>query len=149
MKATVAFIFFMLFLAGIAFVNLRGMQETRVEKPATRIDLLASAWRPVRLGEMKLPDDTEMYLQLDSDGNVSGHGGCNRFTGNYEESAGRLQIGPLAATRMACPEPAASFEISFIDAMHTATNAAIAGNSLVLRNDLADVVVRLIAIERK
>lgn len=149
MKATIAFIFFMLFLAGIAFVNLRGMQEMREEKPVTAEDLLATAWMPVRLGEMQLPEDTDMFLQFDVNGQVSGHGGCNRFTGAYALNNDVLQIGPLAATRMACPEPAASFELSFLDALQSATTATISANILALQNNGGDRLLRLKSIERK
>lgn len=149
MKATIAFIFFMLFLAGIAFVNLRGMQEMREERPVTMDDLLVSAWQPVRLGEMQLPDDTDMFLQFDANGQVSGHGGCNRFTGAYEFGAAALRLGPLAATRMACPEPAASFEISLLDALQTATTTTISANLLTMRNDRGHAVLRMTSIERK
>lgn len=149
MKATIAFIFFMLFLAGIAFVNLRGMQEMREERPVTRDELLASAWKPVRLGEMRLSDDTEMFLQFDAEGQVSGHGGCNRFTGAYKLGADTLRLGPLAATRMACPEPAASFEISFLDALQSATTTSISANMLTMRNDRGHAILRMNSIERK
>lgn len=44
------------------------------------------------------------------DGRVSAFGGCN--TANAEVSAvdGRMQVGALATTRRACPEPAGIFE---------------------------------------
>jgi len=34
---------------------------------------------------------------------VTGSGGCNRISGSYEVQKRDLRIGPLAATRMACP----------------------------------------------
>jgi heat shock protein HslJ len=36
---------------------------------------------------------------------VSGTTGCNRFSGSYRFERGRLVLGPLAMTRMACPGP--------------------------------------------
>lgn len=149
MKAAFAFIFFMLFLAGIAFVNLRGMQEQSETAVTSKLDLVFSAWRPVRLGEMRLPDDTEMYLQFGADGKITGHGGCNRFFGDYDLTGEELKIGPLGATRMACPEPAMSFEISFLEAIQAAVAAAATADRLALKNDKGDTVVRLAGIERK
>lgn len=139
----------MLFLAGIAFVNLRGMQEQTDNAVTSKTDLVLSAWRPVRLGEMRLPDDTEMYLQFDAAGEVTGHGGCNRLFGNYELTDQGLTIGPLGATRMACPEPAMSFEISFLEAIQNTVSAAATADHLALKNDKGDTVVRLAGIERK
>lgn len=43
------------------------------------------------------------FIQFGGDGRVSGHAGCNRFFGSYEEGGGRLTIGQLGMTRMMCP----------------------------------------------
>jgi heat shock protein HslJ len=149
MKASVAFIFFMLFLAGIAFVNLRGMQEQSENTVVTLEELTSSAWRPERLGEMRLEDTTEMFVQFETGGQISGSAGCNRFFGNYELLDEKLAVGPLGATRMACPEPAMSFEISFLELLQSSTTVVTANDRLTLRNDQGDTLVRLVAIERK
>ncbi|MGW0016705.1 META domain-containing protein [Rhodococcus sp. NPDC003382] len=44
-------------------------------------------------------------LLVDEDGSVSGSTGCNRFTGTAQIGDGTLTFGPLATTRMACPDP--------------------------------------------
>lgn len=36
-------------------------------------------------------------------GDVGGSGGCNRFSGTWEGDGQALSVGPLAATKMACP----------------------------------------------
>ena len=43
-------------------------------------------------------------LQFSAD-RLSGQAGCNRFSGGYSQSGQTLTIGPVAATRMACPDP--------------------------------------------
>ena len=48
--------------------------------------------------------DGEYRLDFGSD-RISGVAGCNRFSGPYSRSGNTLTTGPLAATRMACPEP--------------------------------------------
>jgi len=148
MKAAFGFIFFMLFLAGIAFVNLKGVQEQSETRKASPTEISASAWRPTYLGEMKLDEASEMFIQFDADGQVRGHGGCNRFFGGYELEDGSVQIGPLGSTRMACQEPAMSFELSFMEALQTSGSASLAGNNLVLRTDNDDIAVRFTAIDR-
>jgi heat shock protein HslJ len=45
------------------------------------------------------------FIQFGADGRVSGHAGCNRFFGSYQEGGGRLLIGQLGMTRMMCPPP--------------------------------------------
>jgi len=148
MKAAFAFIFFMLFLAGIAFVNLKGAQEQTGASQATPAEISIPAWRPTHLGEMRLEDDSEMFVQFEEDGQLRGHGGCNRFSGSYELDDGLLQAGPLRSTRMACPEPAMSFEISFMEALQTPSNASVVGNKLVLRTAQDVLTIRFTAIDQ-
>jgi heat shock protein HslJ len=148
MKSAFAFIFFMLFLAGIAFVNLKGAQDQSDARNATPENISASAWRPTHIGEMRLDADSEMFVQFETSGDLRGHGGCNRFFGSYELEDGSIQVSPLGSTRMACPEPAMSFEISFMEALQTAANASLVSNKLVLRSAQDLVTVRFIAIDR-
>lgn len=148
MKAAFSFIFFMLFLAGLAFVNLKGAQEQSDTRDATVMDLSASSWRPTHIGAMRLDKDTEMFVDFGFSGQVIGHGGCNRFFGSYELENGSLQVGPLGSTRMACPEPAMSFELSFLEALQKPATANLAGNKLNLRVDQKEVVLRFVAIDK-
>jgi hypothetical protein len=39
---------------------------------------------------------------------VSGTGGCNRYRAGYELDDGKISIGPVLATRMACPDDESS-----------------------------------------
>ena len=146
MKATVAFIFFMLFLAGIAFVNLKGMKSSDDLKVLAPEQLADIAWRATAIGEMRLDEDSGIHVQFDADGQVTGNSGCNRFFGSYELQEGKLSIGPLGATRMACPEPAMSFEISFLAALQSADTAARADDRLAIRNADGVTVARFVAI---
>jgi len=148
MKAAFSFIFFMLFLAGLAFVNLKGVQEQSDARDVTLVDLSASAWRPTHIGELRLDNDTEMFVDFGFSGQVTGHGGCNRFFGSYELEHGSLQVSPLGSTRMACPEPAMSFEISFMEALQTQSIASLVGNKLVLRTTGDAIAIRFTAINQ-
>jgi heat shock protein HslJ len=148
MKGAFAFIFFMLFLAGIAFVNLKGAQEQPDASAATPADISMPAWRPTHLGEMRLEDNNEMFVQFEEGGQLRGHAGCNRFSGSFELKDGSLQVGPLRSTRMACPEPAMSFEMSFMEALQAPTNASIVGNKLVLRTASDAIAIRFTAIDQ-
>ncbi len=48
---------------------------------------------------------------------ASGFAGCNRYTGPYTLQDGKLGLGPLAATRMACATPGGQFEPAYLDAL--------------------------------
>jgi len=54
---------------------------------------------------------------------VSGKGGCNRYLGAFKLDAERLAIGPLGATRMACPKEEMDVEKRFLDLAPRVTRA--------------------------
>jgi heat shock protein HslJ len=49
------------------------------------------------------------------DGRVSGHAGCNTFTGSYAHTGVDLKIGPLATTRKMCGEMRMKQEKAWLD----------------------------------
>ena len=49
-------------------------------------------------------------IAFSADGHASGTSGCNRFSGAVSQQGDVLTLGPLASTRMACPEPLSSQE---------------------------------------
>lgn len=48
---------------------------------------------------------------------ASGFSGCNRYTGPYGLKNGKLSVGPLAGTRMACSTPGGQIEGDYLDAL--------------------------------
>lgn len=77
----------------------------------------------------------ELTADFGADGVLSGSAGCNRYTATYEVSGTSLKIGPAAATRMACADPAGVMEqeAQFLQALATATTYRLAGDRLELR----------------
>lgn len=147
MKGTIAFIFFMLFLAGIAFVNLRGMQEgTLVTSTGQITDV---AWRPTHIGEMTVDEQTSMTLQFDPDGRINGMGGCNRFFGSFDFPEGNLAVGMVGSTRMACPGTDGSLEIAYLDALGATRSAARLDDRLALKDGDDNTIARFVAIPRE
>ncbi len=55
---------------------------------------------------------------------LSGTAGCNRFTGNWKQDGTTLKLGPMAATRMACPPPAMEIEQRVLEAANSVTYTA-------------------------
>ena len=81
-------------------------------------------------------DGTELTLDFSAEGQVSGNGGCNTFSGPYENGEGTVKIGPLVSTLMLCTEPAgvAEQETQYLTALEKATTYEIANNTLFLRD---------------
>ncbi len=149
MKASAGFAFFLLFLAGFALVNLKNMGEEAENSIPTVESMSATAWRPSHIGEMRVDGDTGLYVQFETDGQLSGYAGCNRFFGSYQLAGNTIRIDPLGVTRMACSPPIMSFEISFIEALQSATTIARAETRIALRNDQGQATARFDAIDRQ
>jgi heat shock protein HslJ len=98
-------------------------------------DLAGSEWHPVQLGEQAVADTASLFVSFEAEGQVAGHGGCNRFFGSYQITDGRISIGPLGATRMACPEPDMNLEMAFFQAMEQARGFSRDGASLVFTDE--------------
>ena len=88
---------------------------------------------------------TELTAIFADDGGVSGSGGCNTFRGDYSYSAGKLEIGPLAATKKACttPEGAAEQEQGYLAALESAVRIDQVGDGLTLLNAKGQMAVTL------
>lgn len=50
---------------------------------------------------------------------LAGQGPCNRYAGAWRMEGGALRVGPLVATRMACPEPAMAQEARLLRLLDT------------------------------
>lgn len=81
------------------------------------------------------PVVAEAWIGFKADGKALGQGGCNRFTGGYTEAPGELSFTPLAATRMACPEPMMKTETALFTALD-ATRQAVATHLLLALFDM-------------
>jgi heat shock protein HslJ len=76
--------------------------------------------------------NVETSLVFGEDGKVSGSMGCNQFGGSYETKGDQISFGPLAATLMACPEPAMSQETAVLAILSGTVTYKLDGNSLTL-----------------
>jgi heat shock protein HslJ len=63
---------------------------------------------------------------------VAGNGGCNQFNGPYAIDGDAIEIGPLVATKMACP--ALDQEGAYFAALEAATTWSISADQLELRD---------------
>ncbi|MDR2858181.1 MAG: META domain-containing protein [Novosphingobium sp.] len=91
-------------------------------------------WRLVELNGQPLPQlHRQPWLMLGPDGQASGFGGCNRFTGavTLDETASRIGFSRIATTSMACiagmEEEAALHEV-----LRNTDNYSLSGDRLTL-----------------
>ena len=140
MKSMMGFVFFLLFLAGFALVMLQGRQM--IQLGGGGAEVTGVSWRPVAIGEASIPDDSGMYILFEVDGSITGHGGCNRFSGSLEKSDSGIAVGQLSATRMACADVIMGRESAFIDAVQKTTDFRSGGDRMSLLDSDGNILAR-------
>lgn len=93
-----------------------------------------NAWEVVQIGAKSLEDmDSDQLPTMAFDmakGQISGSTGCNSYSGSFSADEFGTEIGPVAATKKACPDM--KIETMFLEAL---------GN--VARIDMGDDMIRL------
>jgi heat shock protein HslJ len=74
---------------------------------------------------------------------VGGSAGCNTYQGPYSLIAGAVAIGPLATTRIACPDDVMAQETAFLAAMQGVARVQSRGQTLQLQDRDGRLVVAL------
>jgi putative lipoprotein len=144
-KAFFGFAFFILFLAAFALVLLKARQTAELAAEDAEAPFTDVRWRPVAVGGERFADDTRAFLTIGADGTVSGDAGCNRFSGTLTRTDAGIELGPLATTRRACPEPVMRQEAALLMALETARELRAEGDVLRLLGQGADDLARFVA----
>lgn len=140
-----------IFLVGMSLVLGTGCQSSapvseEILKPDS--SLTETYWKAVTLsGEAVLVKEgaRETHLVLkQSDSQVKGFSGCNNFFGAYTVEQDSLRFGPLASTRMACPD--LEQETLFLQALSKTTRFLIEGESLTFFNEEGAEILRFVAV---
>jgi heat shock protein HslJ len=87
---------------GAALILLEALVETPLVGVTWRLDTYNNG-KEALVTPVK---GTEITLVLTAQGTLAGSDGCNRYMSGYTLDDGRLMIGPIATTRMACRGPA-------------------------------------------
>ena len=111
----------------------------RCERAMSSASLPNTYWRLLRIGDETVETgegqrESPMIFR-EADGRVAGLAGCNRFSGGYHVDGATLSLGPLMATRMACPPPLDALEQSLFAAFDVTAGWRIAGQLLELLDD--------------
>lgn len=105
-------------------------QRSRTAGPEPGI--LVGTWTAEEIGGTPRAAGVASFLTMTADGEIRGRGGCNSFSGRYEMAGGELRVGPLGATRRACPPPAMAQEAAFFAALEAARGFRMQRRLLVL-----------------
>jgi heat shock protein HslJ len=95
--------------------------------------LAANEWQLVSIDGQPLPAGAKPPVIHFERGGVRGFGGCNRFSAPIKETApGEIDIGPSAATRMACDGPQMDLEQKFLAGLDKVTRYTFLAGRLAL-----------------
>ena len=79
------------------------------------------------------PFTARATLVFEDGGAVSGQAPCNRFQAQQSVPYPWIEVGPIMATKMACPDLEA--ETAYLGALQEMTLAEVSGPVLILSND--------------
>jgi heat shock protein HslJ len=82
--------------------------------------LASSEWLLEDLVGLGVIDNIQATLTFPEASKVAGNGSCNRFFGPAEVSGDAIKLGPLASSRMMCPEAVMNQEMKYMNALQTA-----------------------------
>jgi heat shock protein HslJ len=78
-----------------------------------------------------LPPDAPITLLVEGSG-VSGRSACNQYFGEFTIVDGKVTLGGLGGTEMACDEPIMSLEAAYLSGLAAVDSARMEGETLVL-----------------
>lgn len=105
--------------------------------------LLHIKWFATEVGGVPAVQGARSWMEFSEDGHVTGHGGCNRYSGDAKFDHTQLKFGEVASTKMACAEPAAMQQESKLFAAFTATRTyRVEGKDILLLDDAGKVQAR-------
>lgn len=95
--------------------------------------LRGGEWRVVEIDGQPPVAGSRTTLRFGTDGRVTGHASCNRYTAGYRLTGEELHIGAPVATKMACPDPILAQEARFLTILGATRRFAVRPDgSLVL-----------------
>lgn len=101
-------------------------------------DLAGTSWEAIGYNNGKqavtsVIAGTTLTANFSNDGNLTGSGGCNNYTGPYKIDGNKITIGPLASTMKACEQAVMDQETQYLTALQSAATYQIEEKVLELR----------------
>lgn len=93
--------------------------------------LAGTKWQLVSLNGDDLADSAKTEIAFDGK-MISGSAGCNRLSGSYKVDDQAITFGPIAATKMACPQPWMQIETEFFDLLASPVTYRLSATGLLL-----------------
>ena len=109
---------------------------------AASVSLAGPNWSLTTLGGKSVLEETKLTALFSDDDGVSGSAGCNNYFGRARVEAGRLSVGPLGSTMMACGRDGVmEQERLYLASLQAATSYTTQGDELRLGPSAAEVTL--------
>ncbi|MCX5518697.1 YbaY family lipoprotein [Kaistia defluvii] len=112
--------------------------------PGPSAPLQSTEWLAEDIGGRGVLDIVQSTLTIEGGGKISGSGGCNRYFGTVTVESGKIKVGPLGATQMACVPAQMDQERKFLDALSSTRGYRIEGSKLTLLDANGKPLARLV-----
>jgi len=123
-------------------------RDSVVAPPGPAPSLKGTEWLAEDIGGKGVLDIVQSTLSIAGGGKISGSGGCNRYFGTATVEGGKIRIGPLGATQMACVPAQMDQERKFLDALGATQGYRLDDGKLILLDAAGNPLVRLVRNSR-
>jgi len=119
---------------GLVGAGCGGGESLSPTQATTPSALVGPTWRLTQLDGQPVIDGTSVTAEFSDEARVAGKASCNQYFGSARaEADGRLSVGPLASTMMACaPQGVMDQETRYLAALQAATTFVVSGSELRL-----------------
>lgn len=117
---------------GLASLVVLPLPRPAFAAPRTIANGPVGSWQVEILRGRPLPPEVRTRLQIEADGRVSAHSGCNGMGGMATILRDRIRFSQMVGTLMACPEPRMRIERDFREALEATRSWRLQRGSLVL-----------------
>jgi heat shock protein HslJ len=128
---------------GLVGAGCGGGESSSPTQATTPAALVGPTWRLTQLDGRPVIDGTTVTAEFSDEARVAGKASCNQYFGSARaEASGRLAVGSLASTMMACsPQGVMDQERRYLAALQAATTFFVSGGELRLGPEGADATL--------
>lgn len=117
-------------VVAIALVGLVACSADPPTSPNTGGAIVGPTWHLTTLDGAPVVAGTMVTASFTDEGRVAGSAGCNSYFGSVQADGGRLAVGSLGSTLMACAEAVMRQETAYLTAFQAARVYSVRGGEL-------------------
>ena len=133
----------------VVVVPAQGNDAAGAAPAAGEASPIASSWNAILFNDGRSAivsvTGVQITAQFGADGQIAGFSGCNNYSATYTPGPdGTVQVGPIAATKKACSEPANVMEQEshYLAALQSAATYQVEDDSLTVQNADGEMAVQ-------